>query len=170
MVIASPAQTFTTLKFFNGTNGESPFAPPVEGLDSNLYGTTMYGGRHSYGTVYKLTSSGTFSKLHNFCKVSGCPGWLYGTTWAGGAGNGGTDFRINTNGKLETLNISVSSPIARMKTSHRKLRRLLLRNTRKTGRPAPLESEEFLAYMAARQNAPLCAFEEHAQDGAIRAA
>src|SRR5260370_1267625 len=27
MVIASPAQTFTTLKFFSGTNGESPFVP-----------------------------------------------------------------------------------------------------------------------------------------------
>jgi len=35
-----------------------------------------------------------------------------------------------------------------------------LSKTRKTGRPAPLESKEFLAYMAARQNAPLCAFEK----------
>ncbi|HLY17225.1 MAG TPA: hypothetical protein VKR61_08360 [Bryobacteraceae bacterium] len=37
-------------------------------------------------------------------------------------------------------------------------RNVLLRNTRKTGRPAPLESKAFLAYMAARQNAPLCPF------------
>jgi uncharacterized repeat protein (TIGR03803 family) len=37
-------------------------------LDSsgNLYGTTSEGGYYTFGTVFELTSSGSFSNLHNF--------------------------------------------------------------------------------------------------------
>jgi uncharacterized repeat protein (TIGR03803 family) len=53
--MASPAATFTVVRRFNGTNGSGPVAPPVEGLDLNLYGTTNNGGASNYGTVFKLT-------------------------------------------------------------------------------------------------------------------
>jgi uncharacterized repeat protein (TIGR03803 family) len=119
LAIASPAQTFTVVKRFNGTNGAYPLSVPTEGLDGNLYGTATFGGAYNNnGVVYKLTPAGTYSRIHNFCAVSGCPdgaaplggvtqatdGWLYGSAWAGGAYNNGTTYRINTNGKLETLN------------------------------------------------------------------
>ena len=38
--IASPAQVFTTLANFGGSNGSNPFAGLVQGFDGNFYGTT----------------------------------------------------------------------------------------------------------------------------------
>jgi uncharacterized repeat protein (TIGR03803 family) len=48
------AQTLSVLASFNGSNGENP----VGGLainGSTLYGTTLWGGAYSYGTVFALT-------------------------------------------------------------------------------------------------------------------
>jgi uncharacterized repeat protein (TIGR03803 family) len=39
-------------------NGSTPWPPPVEGLDTFLYGTTGGGGTNQEGTVYKLTLEG----------------------------------------------------------------------------------------------------------------
>jgi hypothetical protein len=41
--IASPAQTFTTLVRFDGTNGDDASAL-VQGTDGNFYGTAQAGG------------------------------------------------------------------------------------------------------------------------------
>ena len=49
------AQTLTTLAVFNGTNGESPQSPLVQGTDGNLYGTTAGGGTVNQGTFFKIT-------------------------------------------------------------------------------------------------------------------
>jgi uncharacterized repeat protein (TIGR03803 family) len=114
--IPSPAQTYTTLFSFDVTDGSQPYSSLVQGLDGNLYGTTLYGGpqSHDNGTVYKITPSGVLATLEVFSCIgnSNCPngefpyaglalatdGSLYGTAMAGGAHNRGAVFKISSSG------------------------------------------------------------------------
>src|SRR5215469_7173422 len=89
-VKASPAQTFTTLVNFNGSDGAGPyFMSLVQGADGNLYGTTVLGGANNLGTAFRMTPEGTLTTLHNFDQTEGSPdaglllgvdGNFYGTT------------------------------------------------------------------------------------------
>src|SRR5258706_14634660 len=109
------AQTFTTLANFSGSYGSSPlFAPLIQGLDGNLYGTASAGGAHSQGTVFKVTPAGTLTTLYSFCASSKCTdgsapyaglmlatdGNFYGTTESGGAGGAGTVVKNTQQGKI----------------------------------------------------------------------
>ena len=95
---------------WSADNGRSPkYGRPVLS-GSSLYGTTVYGGAHGSGTVYKVQTDGTgFAILHSFAGGSGDGNNpygalildgsnLYGMTLAGGAGDKGTIFKILTNG------------------------------------------------------------------------
>jgi len=107
------AATYTVLHAFTGTDGDSPQSTLVRAKDGNYYGTTYYGGAYgSFGTVYQLTSSGTFTSIHSFNNtdgrnpsglIVGKDGYLYGTTMIGGAYDFGTVFKISTTGVLTTL-------------------------------------------------------------------
>ena len=73
------------------------------------------GGTNDYGTVFKITPSGTLTTLYSFCSQNNCPdgaspsaalvqatdGNLYGTT--SGIYGVGTIFKITLGGKLTTL-------------------------------------------------------------------
>jgi len=113
----SPPATPTVLYQFSGAppDGGSPYAPPIQGTDGNLYGTAIYGGSKGLGSVYKLTPAGTLTTLHSFSGgdgkyprtplVQGTDGNFYGTASEGGkgAGNSGTVFRITPTGALKVL-------------------------------------------------------------------
>ena len=117
-VIASPAQTFTTLASFVGTDGTFPYYMSlVQATDGNFYGTTLSGGTFGGGTVFRVTPAGTVTLLYSFCTLANCAdgnapfaglvqatdGSLYGTTYAGGANGRGTVFEITLAGALTTL-------------------------------------------------------------------
>jgi uncharacterized repeat protein (TIGR03803 family) len=115
--VTLPAQTFTSLYSFDGTDGSLPLAALVQGTDGNFYGTTYEGGANGDGTVFKITPSGALTTLYNFCSqinctdgrspasglVQGTDGTLYGTTYDGGAVGVGTAFKITPSGALTTL-------------------------------------------------------------------
>ena len=113
----TPSGTLTTLHSFAGyPEGASPYAGLVLATNGDFYGTTYGGGANSYGygTVFKITPSGTLSTLHSFDVIDGYfptaglvqdtkTGILYGTTFAGGANSDGTVFTITPSGSLTTL-------------------------------------------------------------------
>jgi uncharacterized repeat protein (TIGR03803 family) len=58
--------TLTTLHSFNGTDGQYPPSPCIEGTDGNFYGITSEGGANGLGTVFQITATGTLPR----CTVS----------------------------------------------------------------------------------------------------
>jgi uncharacterized repeat protein (TIGR03803 family) len=112
--IGSPAQTFTSLFSFNGSNGSAPlYMALVQGTDGNFYGTTSAGGIYGYGAVFKITPGGKVTVLHSFDGtdgeypdgglIQGTDGNFYGTTVNGGTSGYGTIFKMTLAGTLTTL-------------------------------------------------------------------
>lgn len=114
-VTSASAQTLHTLVGFNGTNGATPPASLVQGVDGNFYGVTILGGANNQGTVFKVTAQGQLTTLYSFCSLGGnCPdgqfprgglaqgtdGNFYGTTTQSGSG---TIFKISSEGLLTNL-------------------------------------------------------------------
>jgi uncharacterized repeat protein (TIGR03803 family) len=108
--------SLTTLVTFNytgnGANGEPGL---ILGQDGNFYGCTSNGGAYSYGTVYKMTPTGSLTTIHAFDDTDGwdpdslmqtADGTFYGTANQGGSGNYGgcgTIFKISPTGSFTTL-------------------------------------------------------------------
>jgi uncharacterized repeat protein (TIGR03803 family) len=102
--------TFNVLYSFEGSyDGVYPSAPLTMDAQGNLYGTAIFGGEFSRGTVFELSPSGngTWTLSHYFDfkgdRDGGGPatavtldktGHIFGTTSLYGAGGGGTVFEI----------------------------------------------------------------------------
>ncbi len=118
----SPSGEFKVLYNFcslaNCADGWLPFSPPIQGIDGNLYGTADGGGSMQGGVMYKLTPSGTYSVVRNFCGygsgfcaaaqpmslVQDARGNFFGITNFGGAfGNYGAVFEITSAGHFKAL-------------------------------------------------------------------
>jgi uncharacterized repeat protein (TIGR03803 family) len=103
------------------SDGATPDAPLLRDVAGNLYGTTLLGGvSSSYGTVFKIDTSGKETVLYNFTGgadggypygglVQDSTGNLYGTTAAGGSTGNGTVFKLDTS-NVETVLHSFSGP------------------------------------------------------------
>jgi uncharacterized repeat protein (TIGR03803 family) len=117
----------------NCADGAFPSGALLQANDGDLYGTTAYGGTNGSGTLFKITASGRFTTLYNFCSLPNCAdgavpagpliqgadGDLYGVTVGGGAYASagctielgcGTLFKIAPAGTLTTLHTFCSLP------------------------------------------------------------
>ena len=117
--LLSNGVVFSSLYAFTGTSdGASPQAGLVADSSGNLYGTTAAGGTNNlsgggYGTVFRITTSGSLKTLASFGRTNGSlpssplliggDGNYYGTTRTGGVTNRGTVFSVGTNGAITTL-------------------------------------------------------------------
>ena len=120
---AASGITFNLLYSFTGDNdGANPLSGLVADRTGNLYGTTQFGGPNNTGSVYKITTSGAITPLHDFGEVDGSTnledtdggdpvgalvlgndGNLYGTSYEGGAFGSGTIFQISPSGVFNTI-------------------------------------------------------------------
>jgi uncharacterized repeat protein (TIGR03803 family) len=84
------AKVLTVLHNFDATtttgDGITPYAGFIQASDGNFYSVTSAGGTNAAGTIYKITSSGAYSKLYNFASATGSLPF--------------TTLRQHTNGKL----------------------------------------------------------------------
>jgi len=112
----------------SSVNGIWPTAGLVQGPDGSFYGTAQSGGNNQAvcnavdgcGTIFRITSKGVFSLLHQFCSnqcsdgsiEGGQPvgrlllasdGNFYGVTIEGGFFSQGTVYRITPSGKITIL-------------------------------------------------------------------
>jgi uncharacterized repeat protein (TIGR03803 family) len=115
--ISLPAQTFTTLYIFTGTNGDEPNAPLILGANGNMFGTTLDGGANSEGSVFEVNPAGGVATLYSFCTKRGCSqgeivatgvvqaanGDFYGTTSTGGTFGWGTIYQLTGAGVLTEI-------------------------------------------------------------------
>jgi len=108
-------------EFDCSTGGCSPedFGQLTQGSDGNLYGTTVNGGLHAFGTISMLTTTGTYSDVWDFDGVTGeqphagltlaSDGNFYGTTANGGTNNMGTLYRFSILSGISVLHSFTSS-------------------------------------------------------------
>ncbi len=112
---AQTTPVLTTLRSFNGVNGQVPEYALTLGTDGNFYGTTFEGGANNYGTFFRVAPDGTLTLLHSFdystdggapyCTLlQGSDGNFYGTALYGGPNYGnGTVFQATPDGTVTVL-------------------------------------------------------------------
>jgi uncharacterized repeat protein (TIGR03803 family) len=103
---------FSIVHAFNNyaQEGANPVGGLIVGADKALYGTTVNGGLFSYGTVFRITTTGVLTVLHNFRAAEGYAPQsalvqgtgkdtnLYGTCFYGGPGGVGSIFTLSPTG------------------------------------------------------------------------
>ncbi len=94
------------------SDGGIPAAGLVQASDGNFYGSTFYGGSISAGSLFRISSTGSYTLLHNFADgsvtndgaqpaaplIQATDGNLYGTTSTSGAEGWGTLYQLTLQG------------------------------------------------------------------------
>jgi uncharacterized repeat protein (TIGR03803 family) len=99
---------------FDGTNGSYPGAGLTLATDGNYYGTSVYGGSASVGVLYKITTGGVYTVLHQFAggsdgsypygpPIEAIDGNLYGTTSGVPGSDGSTVYKFTRSGAYSVV-------------------------------------------------------------------
>ncbi|MEX6687057.1 Ig-like domain-containing protein [Danxiaibacter flavus] len=109
------AGVYTVLRHLaSSKDGGVPYGNLMQNTDGFLYGLNRTGGLNTAGTVYKISTTGTYTVLHSFVATTegttangglarGDDGNLYGMTSTAGPGLFGTAFKVTTAGALTVL-------------------------------------------------------------------
>ncbi|MGE5206863.1 MAG: choice-of-anchor tandem repeat GloVer-containing protein [Chlamydiota bacterium] len=115
LVSVGEAQTLNVLhSFTGGADGQNPDTDLIRDPQGNLYSATLYGGDYGYGSVFKVTPTGTKTVFYSFSGGTdgAFPNWdllrdpmgnLYGTTYWGGSSGYGTVFKVTPTGTETVL-------------------------------------------------------------------
>ena len=109
-VVCQPQTAYVLYSFTGGLDSGYPTANLTLGSDGNFYGVSNPTGRTSYGSIFKITPSGTFTVLHSQVLstpfpegtdglVEYSPGLFYGVARLGGAANLGILYSITSAGQ-----------------------------------------------------------------------
>lgn len=85
--------------------------------DGDFYGISAFGGAHTNGNLFRISSTGQLKVLYSFCSLANCAdgsqpfalpiedsdGNLYGTTFLGGAYNNGVIYKLTPDGAFTVL-------------------------------------------------------------------
>jgi uncharacterized repeat protein (TIGR03803 family) len=104
------AGVLTVLKNLNGTSdGGNTQSDLIQASDNNFYGTCYNGGSVGYGTIFKITTNGTYTVIKNLSYSSdganpasslmqNSDGNFYGITKIGGSNGAGTIYKLTQAG------------------------------------------------------------------------
>ena len=115
----TPAGVFTTLASDDQHSvAPEPVAPMIQGSDGSFYGTSVAPGPNpgsaaGYGSVFRVTSTGSLSALHLFigagdgsstnAPIIAADGQVYGASPSGGVDNDGVVYRMTLSGDFSVL-------------------------------------------------------------------
>jgi uncharacterized repeat protein (TIGR03803 family) len=97
----------------SGVGYNNAFGPLAVGKDGHLYCTTSQGGANAAGNIFRLTTAGAFTSLHDFSTngsgampygmVQAPDGSFYGATSQGGPDNHGVLFQLTLGGVYQVV-------------------------------------------------------------------
>ena len=111
----TPGGEFTNIYMFSGfEDGGFIYGRLTQGRDGYLYGAALGGGALGYGTLFKVSTNGSFVPLHTFSYydssspygglIEGSDGNFYGTTYGYFFNSGyGSVFRVTPDGTFTNL-------------------------------------------------------------------